>query len=247
MPAGNYALVIVHQYGVEPYSNCVDASKFNYSGFQLTVCFDGLFLFSIGENTPTGTNVIVSASSNTVVTFAQVTSSGETTATSTSTAPEVPSGFKLGDPPTYYDISTTATFSSSVTICINYNDAGMINEAGLKLLHYQDGAWTDVTTSLSTFFNLICGRTTSLSPFALAEKVTAEYVYNEVKSFHLDSGIERALLAKLDEVIAVGDKENAKNVLGAFVNLVNAQEGKKISTQQAEVLIADATALIDSL
>ena len=81
-----------------------------------------------------------------------------------------PAGFRLGTPPTYYDVETTATFNGSVTLCFNYSGASYGNENNLKLLHYENGSWTDVTTSLDTANNIICGSVTSLSPFLVAEE-----------------------------------------------------------------------------
>ncbi|HJZ13433.1 MAG TPA: PxKF domain-containing protein, partial [Acidobacteriota bacterium] len=37
------------------------------------------------------------------------------------------------------------------------------------LFHYENGAWQNVTTSLDTTSNQVCGQTTSLSPFAIFE------------------------------------------------------------------------------
>lgn len=39
----------------------------------------------------------------------------------------------------------------------------------MALFHYENSAWANVTTSLDTIANQICGQTSSLSPFALFE------------------------------------------------------------------------------
>jgi hypothetical protein len=101
------------------------------------------------------------------LTFGDVTQPGETYLTVTSTGPPPPAGFEIGDPPIYYDVQTTAVFDGSVTVCISY--AG-ITPAPTSLLHYQNGAWADVTTLVDTTNQKICGSTTSLSPFALATR-----------------------------------------------------------------------------
>jgi hypothetical protein len=41
------------------------------------------------------------------------------------------------------------------------------NELDLKLLHFENGNWVDVTTTLDTVNDVICGQSTSLSPFAV--------------------------------------------------------------------------------
>jgi hypothetical protein len=58
-------------------------------------------------------------------------------------------------------------------VCINYDPAAMsnpLNEQNLKLFHFNGSAWQDITTSVNTATHTICGGTTSLSPFAVAEQ-----------------------------------------------------------------------------
>ena len=64
----------------------------------------------------------------------------------------------LGEPPTYYDVTTTAAFDGPATVCINYSGIGYQSESGLKLFHLEDGAWVDRTVSLDTGANVICNR-----------------------------------------------------------------------------------------
>jgi len=80
----------------------------------------------------------------------------------------LPKGFMLGDPPVYYSISTTATFSGSIEVCINYRGLVFSDEMSLKLLHYNGMAWEDVTISQDMIADVICGMTSTFSPFALA-------------------------------------------------------------------------------
>ncbi len=118
-------------------------------------------------NTPLGANVVVELPPVTL-TFANVTQAGTTTVTTSSTGPPPPAGFKLGNPPTYYDITTTAVFSGTALVCINYTGTVVGNEPALRLFHFQPNP-TDVTVSLDTVNNIICGRVTTLSPFAILE------------------------------------------------------------------------------
>jgi len=105
------------------------------------------------------------------LTFSNVTQLGETTATITGSAPSPPvaTDFQLGDPAVYYDLSTTAVFSGSVTICINYGGITFINPSQIQLFHYANGTWANITTSVNTTTQTVCGSTTSFSPFALFE------------------------------------------------------------------------------
>jgi len=119
-------------------------------------------------NTPGGTNVTVQIGQATV-TFANVTAAGDTTLATSAVGPPPPAGFKLGNPPTYYDLATTASFSGSVNVCIDYTGIAFDKEASLKLFHFEDPDWTDATLSLDTATHTICGGVTSLSPFAIFE------------------------------------------------------------------------------
>jgi len=122
-------------------------------------------------NTSAGSGVSVTPVDTTTgaspvsLTFSQVTQPGATSLTTASTGPAAPSGFQLGNPPVYYNLSTTALFSGSVTICINY--AGIAFTQPPRLFHYENGGWVDHTTSVNAINMIACGSVTSLSPFAL--------------------------------------------------------------------------------
>ena len=128
--------------------------------------------------TPTGTGVVVhppdagGGSAAMTLTFESVTAAGDTAFTSTATGPNVPAGFQLGSPATYYDIETTATFSGSVQVCIQFSGIGFSDPSNLRLLHYDSASatWIDVTTSLDSGTQTICGATSSFSPFAIVQR-----------------------------------------------------------------------------
>ena len=119
-------------------------------------------------DTPIGTDVRIEiAEEDMDITFDDVTESGQTWVAVSSNGPAFPSGFNLSG--NYYDITTTASYTGYITICINYDESQVDNEVNLELLHYEDGAWVSVSTSLDTDTNTICGTVTSLSPFIVAE------------------------------------------------------------------------------
>ena len=128
-------------------------------------------------DTPVGTNVVATpvdattGASPVQVTFGTVTSAGVTSLVTSDTAPALPAGFVLGDPPTSFDISTTAVFDGEVGVCISYAGIAFIDPAVVRLYHYDDGlaAWVDATTSVDTGTQVVCGTVTSLSPFALVQ------------------------------------------------------------------------------
>jgi hypothetical protein len=127
------------------------------------------FVAKIAVNTPAGTNVSVPAGNGVTATFTAVASPGETTAATSNTGPTPPAGFTLGTPPTYYDITTTATFVPPVSVCITYDPAQFGDPISLRLLHFENNAWVDVTTSNDTGAQVICGQVSSFSLFVIAQ------------------------------------------------------------------------------
>ena len=123
-------------------------------------------------NTEPGENVPV-VSGDTTVTFETVTGSGSTTAVTFDDPPgPAPEGFQfLGD---YYDISTDAEISGTITIAIHYDGSGMTEEQEqwLSLLHWEGGetgCWVDITVRpIDTANDIIRGECTSLSAFGVA-------------------------------------------------------------------------------
>ena len=109
------------------------------------------------------------------LTFDVVTGAGDTTLATSSMGPPPPSGFRLGSPPVYYDISTAATFTGSVEVCINYDGSSFTGavEKTLRLMH-QETAWVDKTSSLDTGADVICAQITSFSLFLPVELIPDE-------------------------------------------------------------------------
>jgi uncharacterized repeat protein (TIGR01451 family) len=121
-------------------------------------------------NTPVGTNVLVEPAPGVSVTFSEVTEAGDTTVTSSTEDPGPP-GSTLQFLGTYYDITTTATYSGDVELCLTYDDTGMTfgQELALRLYHLENGNWIDRTSALDTGNNVICATVVSLSWFGVAE------------------------------------------------------------------------------
>jgi hypothetical protein len=139
---------------------------------------NGIFLFvpPSPTNTPAGTTVAVSPidavtqTAPVTLTFSAVTGAGNTTATTSAGGPAIPTAFQLGDPPVFYNLTTTAVFEGLITVCIDFAGVGFPAGADLRLLHLEGGAWQDVTTSRPTD-TVICGAVTSLSPLTVARAV----------------------------------------------------------------------------
>ncbi len=122
---------------------------------------------------PVGNNVSVNLG-NVDVTFSEVTSPGFMSIITT-THPQggqLPSQYRfLG---TYYELTTTATYSGLITISFTYDDADVHGqESNLKLFHWDATSWVNITTNVDTINNLITGETLTLSPFAIGEPLIA--------------------------------------------------------------------------
>ena len=78
------------------------------------------------------------------VTFETVTKSGKGNVTKSKKGPPLPSDFDEGTDPTYYDVSTTAEYTGTVTVCIPSDPTAYSNPDSLHLLHYEGGGWVDV-------------------------------------------------------------------------------------------------------
>lgn len=107
------------------------------------------------------------------IAFGSILESGLVTVSKVSTVSPLPSGFQLAGLGLGYDISTSARYIGPVALAMSYVDAGMTPEAeaGLKLFHFEDGAWQDVTTSVDSVNNVVTGVCDGLSPFAVCVPV----------------------------------------------------------------------------
>ncbi len=107
------------------------------------------------------------------LTFSSVSTAGMTTFSAIPIdAGGLPLGYSFCPTCPAFDITTTATYTPPVTVCLPVPEE--ISEPEfqqLKLLHGENGVFVDRTTSRTTNKNavrLVCGQVTSLSPFALA-------------------------------------------------------------------------------
>jgi hypothetical protein len=111
------------------------------------------------------------------LTFSNVTGGGSTTVITTTTGPPPPTGFEivgLAELPLYFDINTDAAYSGDLTVCVRYDETQVAGpETNLKLMQRVDDNYVDVTTSVDTADDIICGTTTHLSIFIVAEPLAA--------------------------------------------------------------------------
>ena len=122
-------------------------------------------------NTPLGTDVsltpVDAGTGRTPVTlrFNTVTQPGQTVLVIGATGPPPPPGFERGNPPQYYDLSTTAAFTGNVEVCVRY--AGTTFGGAPTLWHFENAGWVNITVRHDPAQQETCGSALSLSPFAL--------------------------------------------------------------------------------
>ena len=133
---------------------------------------DGICDSDDNDYTSQGSDVEVNPIPEVTLTFSSVTSAGTTTVTTTSAGPPAPTQFRLGNPATFYDITTTSGYESPVTVCLAYSGVSYPNEQKLKLMHFSDG-WIDITNPGYPDMDnqIICGTTPSFSYFAVMELI----------------------------------------------------------------------------
>jgi len=158
-PAGDYALTFTADDTVNP----------------VVSCSVNLTLPEPPGNTPSGSVVPVQPVDETTsttpvsLTFASVDVGGDTTLVISPAGPPLPTGFALGTPPVFFDVSTTAVYSGNVSVCIDYSGMTFTDETTLTLQHFDGTGGFDATTSHDTAGDVICGIVTSLSSFIVAE------------------------------------------------------------------------------
>jgi hypothetical protein len=135
---------------------------------------EGVFLFipSTAVNVGIGSGIQVTPMDEdtrlapVTVTFETVTGAGAMALTMSTTGPALPAGYAPGTPSRFYDLTTTATSTGAIAICVNVNDVTFPPGSALRLLHFTSGVWSDVTTTVAG--KVACGSVTSLSVFTVA-------------------------------------------------------------------------------
>jgi len=127
---------------------------------------------TIAIPTPVGTNVTVepevpAGQGPVSVTFSDVTGGGTTTVTTVDLEGSgIPSPGNVDVGGVVYEVQTTAQYTGLIQLCFSY--AGIdFGTATPRLFHYENNQWVDITTTVDTNTQTICGATTSLSPFAV--------------------------------------------------------------------------------
>jgi hypothetical protein len=129
------------------------------------VCLSG-GLTTFSKNTPTGSRVTTNLGDVSVL-YNSVTVAGNTSVQQlgTGTQSSPPVGETFTGPA--YDLSTTATVTAPMTVCIHTPPGA--DRSHIRLVHKVAGIWVDVASSrVNESLRAVCGDVTSLSPFAMA-------------------------------------------------------------------------------
>jgi hypothetical protein len=137
---------------LEPYDEFVEAVP-AYEGWS--------------EYTPTGTDVQV-GSGGVNVEFGSVSSDGQTSATPLAGNPGglTPADFDVVG--SFWDVTTTASYSGTITLCFEYDPSAVCSEADLAIFHWDGVQWVNVTSFVDTGSHTVCAEVSSLSPFFVA-------------------------------------------------------------------------------
>jgi len=130
------------------------------------------YFFSYKSTVPadSGSDIEVSLDSGIVVIFDSISTSGTISVTIADDGPP-PEEFEFlpSDSGKYIFITTDAEYIGGIEICFPYSDSLLTaeEESTIRIFHYTDAQWVDITTSHDTANNIICGTTVNLSPFVL--------------------------------------------------------------------------------
>jgi uncharacterized delta-60 repeat protein len=138
-----------------------------------------------GVPTPTGTNVSVDegsvgSASNIALNFGTVSQAGTTSVSviDPNWAGQLPSGFQITGANLAFEIYTTSSYTSPVTVCFTL---ASLDET-MRILHNDGNGLVDVTSSIDTTTHTICGTVPSLSPFVIAKAIPGAQVQQPINA-----------------------------------------------------------------
>lgn len=110
-----------------------------------------------------GDNVVAYLEGGVTLRYGTVLSGGLTSVAITTTSAVTPLGFMVAG--TYYFIETTAVFSGAIDISVPFDP--LLDGELVRLYHYENSAWHDVSSGIDAIGHIVTGTVTSLSPFVV--------------------------------------------------------------------------------
>ncbi len=134
--------------------------------------------------TPVGNNVVVALEPFGALTYEAVATAGETSIVQIDHGSELGNFQAAMDPALVYDIHTTAGYSGLIEVCLHYDEGALQgDEEDLRLLHFQNEEWVDITTLVDIENDIVCGECEDLSLFGPGfSEVSSIHVHEEVSA-----------------------------------------------------------------
>jgi hypothetical protein len=192
-------------------------------------------------SSPPGSPVTVSPAPGVTVTFTEVTSAGDTTATTGGPAP--PPNFVIDG--VVYEISTTAGVTPPMEVCLPYN---ALTNPSPVVIHYESSGWQPYAATVSPN-HLACITVGSLSPFAVVMPMDVagqlQQLQGLVESFNLRKPVAKRFAHRLDKALAAwADKHHHKHSardfckdLDKFMRDVEKATGTTLTAAEAAQLL----------
>jgi hypothetical protein len=188
--------------------------------------------------TPDGPTVVIHPDPDVLMTFNYVDTPGTTTVTTTDTNPgDELANFKFVG--TFYDITTTASYTGDITICLFYNEADVTGqEENIKIFHWENGAYVKLTSTIVyPDIDKACATVTSLSPFVIGYEVTPVEI--DIKPGSDPNSINLGSEGNVPIAIMTTADFDATNVDPETVSLAGASVGLKGKSNKLMASIKD--------
>jgi len=161
-----------HTYNYDPDGNPINYLEQLWDNSQWNNAASRNYYYSYKSlvETGAGSDIEIVLDSGVVILFDSVSAAGNTSITIMDNGPPpVDFDFLPGDSGKYIFITTDAEYIGGIEICFPYSDSLLTaeEESTIRIFHYTDAQWVDITTSHDTANNIICGTTVNLSPFVL--------------------------------------------------------------------------------
>jgi uncharacterized delta-60 repeat protein len=165
-----------------------------------------------GVPTPTGTNVTsnegsVGSASGVTVNFGSVSEAGSTSVSviDPQWAGQLPSGYQVAGTNLAFEVYTTSSYTSPVTVCFTLSSLSDADFAAARLLHNNGSGLVDVTSSKDATTKTICATTPSLSPFVVAKPPYKATVQQPINADGSSSFTVKRGVAPIKFTLAAGD------------------------------------------